>query len=306
MPRADGDAALGTEAAWGLLRGLAARARRGDPAKGPCVLDASGERIHDTRGGIRIDARETRGWAPVPEHPPLSDEVARLLDLYVPLCVGHRSRELVVGHLGQSLDGRIATNAGVSQFITGGENVEHAHRMRALFDAVLVGAGTVEEDDPRLTTRRVPGEHATRVVLDPSRRLGSDYAVFRDAEAPTLLVCRSGAERGAREHGRAEIVTLDASEQGDLPTERVVAELRRRGLGRIFIEGGGVTVSRFLREGSLDRLHVAVAPMILGSGRPAFSLPVIETLSEALTFECRHFVTGADVLFDCAFPSGEV
>ncbi len=81
--------------------------------------------------------------------------------------------------------------------------------------------------------------------------------------------------------------------------DAILAELGRRGLGRVFIEGGGVTVSRFLQARALTRLQVAVAPIVLGSGRPSFVLPVIDTLAEALVLECRPFVTGRDVLFDC-------
>jgi diaminohydroxyphosphoribosylaminopyrimidine deaminase / 5-amino-6-(5-phosphoribosylamino)uracil reductase len=286
------------EAAWKLLLALAARAKRGDPAVGPASVDVHGASADGEAAAVFLDEREPRGWRGA-QGGSVEALAARLLDLYVPLCVGAAAKNLVVGHLGQSLDGRIATESGVSQFITGEQNVEHAHRMRALFDAVLVGARTVEEDDPRLTTRRVPGAHPTRVILDPSRRLGEARAVFRDEKAPTLLVCRASAAAGATRHGAAEILAVEEDAGGDLPPARVVEALRRRGLGRIFIEGGGVTVSRFLREGVLDRLQVAVAPVILGSGRPAFSLPVIETLDDALTLSCDHFVTGPDVLFDC-------
>jgi len=79
----------------------------------------------------------------------------------------------------------------------------------------------------------------------------------------------------------------------------VVAALARRGCRRIFVEGGGVTVSRFLAEGCLDRLQITVAPMILGSGRPALALPPLENLSEALRPPTRIFRMGDDVLFDC-------
>src|SRR6266404_4253948 len=74
-----------------------------------------------------------------------------LVDLYLPICAATAARPITVGHLGQSLDGFIATHAGESRFVTGQENVLHSHRLRALCDAVVVGAGTVAADDPRLT-----------------------------------------------------------------------------------------------------------------------------------------------------------
>lgn len=291
---------LTEEDAWVLLRRLAGRARRGDPVVGSSLLDAEGRGVQDEGEAVlQVGEDEPRAWRPARAQPTPDSAARELLDLYMPLCVGRASRDCVVGHLGQSLDGRIATRGGVSQFITGPENVEHSHRMRALFDAVLVGAKTVERDDPRLTTRRVPGDHPTRVVLDPTLRLGTDYQVFRDEAAPTVLLCTLPSADGTR-HGEARVFCSEDSPEGALSPQSVLDLLRQRGLRRVFIEGGGITVSAFLRARALDRLHVAVAPVILGSGRPAFSLPEIQSLDEALSFECRHFVTGRDVLFDCA------
>jgi riboflavin biosynthesis pyrimidine reductase len=89
------------------------------------------------------------------------------------------------------------------------------------------------------------------------------------------------------------------TEEGLVPLPALREALAERGLSRLFIEGGGVTVSGFLRAQALDRLHVTVAPMIIGSGRPAFTLPEIGDLDEALRLECRHHALGPDILFDC-------
>jgi riboflavin-specific deaminase-like protein len=295
--------------AWSLLCSLADRAHQGRPVAAAVGLtsesDGTAREVSPGSPDAWIVARPdtARGWS-WPEHRDVATgggrtQLENLLDLYMPLCVGAGSRRLVVGHLAQSLDGRIATESGASQFISGQADLEHAHRMRALFDAVLVGAGTVEKDDPRLTTRLVAGSHAVRVVIDPQRRLDERFSVFQDGQTRTLLVCSAGAAGGSRQ-GRAEVVAIDADDGGGLPVDGILRALRERGLERIFIEGGGVTLSRFLAAGALDRLHVAVAPCILGSGRAAFSLPVIEELSQAIAFSCRHFAMGPDILFDCA------
>jgi diaminohydroxyphosphoribosylaminopyrimidine deaminase/5-amino-6-(5-phosphoribosylamino)uracil reductase len=88
----------------------------------------------------------------------LPDDVAVQLDLYLPYCVSHPGG-LAIAHIGQSLDGRIATKNGESRWITGEADLLHSHRMRALADAVLVGARTVRADDPQLTRQPVPGRH---------------------------------------------------------------------------------------------------------------------------------------------------
>jgi diaminohydroxyphosphoribosylaminopyrimidine deaminase / 5-amino-6-(5-phosphoribosylamino)uracil reductase len=299
-------------AAWSLLLALARRASTGQPVVVPADgvgrgevglrLDADGALVEcaPPQAWILTRASAPRGWAWPDGSAAASAEVTALLDLYLPLCVGGTSAELVVGHLAQSLDGRIATLSGMSQFITGDDNLVHAHRMRALCDAVLIGGRTVRSDNPQLTTRRVPGPNAIRVILDPGRRLGADYRVFSDDASPTLLLCTPQAARRSPRHGHAEVVGVETRDDR-LSITGILAELRRRGLRRIFVEGGGVTVSRFLQARALTRLQVAVAPMLFGSGRPAFSLPEIENLSEALVLECRHFVMGRDILFDCQF-----
>ncbi|HEV7823266.1 MAG TPA: RibD family protein, partial [Burkholderiales bacterium] len=85
---------------------------------------------------------------------------------------------IVVGQIGQSLDGRIATASGHSRYINGPAGLCHLHRLRSLVDAVLVGVGTALADDPQLTVRHVAGPHPARVVLDPKGRLAGCAKVF--------------------------------------------------------------------------------------------------------------------------------
>ncbi len=217
------------------------------------------------------------------------------LPLCQPLCQAGRNARRVVAHLGQSLDGCIATHTGDSARVTGPDNIMHLHRMRALSDAVIVGAGTVANDDPRLTTRLVAGAHAVRVVLDPEARLGLDYQLFRDGAAPTLL-CRM-AGRSELMPARAEVMEMPVSD--NLPDlGKLVEALAERGLRRLFVEGGGVTVSDFLKQGLLDRLQIAVAPLIIGRGRTGVSLPACDAMEQALRPPKRLYQMGEDVLYD--------
>jgi diaminohydroxyphosphoribosylaminopyrimidine deaminase / 5-amino-6-(5-phosphoribosylamino)uracil reductase len=255
--------------------------------------------------------RPRAGTPPAPTHgtttptpadlfPPAtaSDERARrLLELYLPLCRGTPAR-FVVAHLGQSLDGRIAVANGGSHWVTGQQDIVHNHRMRALFDAVVVGAGTVRHDDPQLTVRAVPGPHPLRVVLDTGRRLGPDYRVFTDGEAPSLLFCAEDLAGSADRVGQAEVVGIPTL-NGSLCLSAVLERLAGRGLGRVFVEGGGITVSRFLAAGCLHRLQITIAPVIIGSGRPSITLPEVERVSAALRPEIRRVALGDDLLFEC-------
>ena len=218
--------------------------------------------------------------------------------LFAPVLAPPRTADgcVVIGRLAQTLDGRIATRNGASQWIGGRGDILHTHRLRALCDVVLVGAGTVQHDDPRLTTREAAGPNPVRVILDPSRRLPATHGVFTDGAAPTLLVA---ATDGPATHGQAEVLRIPRGPQGlDLPA--LLRTLAARGLRRIFVEGGGHTVSAFLAAGCLDRLHVTVAPIILGSGIPAFTLPEAARISDGLRFAWTVHPIGEDILCDIA------
>lgn len=270
-------AALDEAAAWALVR---AAVPREVPEPGPRRV------VHGTHPELWLELSESGRWeTSAPPTPAARD----LLDLYIPLT---RGPDLVIGQLGQSLDGRIATVSGNSHYITGPENIRHLHRLRALVDAVIVGAVTVALDDPELTVRKVEGENPVRVVLDPDGRLGQDRRAFSDGAAPTLVVRRAPGD------GPPEVLTLPASGAEGFEPGAVLEALRARGLRRVLVEGGGVTVSRFLEAGVLDRLHLAVAPMLMGSGRPGITLPPIETLDQSLRAQCRHVPLGDDLLFD--------
>ena len=245
----------------------------------------------------------------------MTPDAAPLLEIFAPL---ERRRSWVVGQLGQSLDGRIATETGHSHYVTGPADIRRLHRLRALSQAVVVGAGTVESDDPQLTVREVDGPSPVRVVLDPRARLDPARRIFQSPEAPTLWIQdrsevegtsesspRERAEDlpgGASVAAHVERIGLRTSPSGAFAPADVIALLAGLGLSRVLIEGGGITVSHFLEAGILDRLHLVVAPLLIGSGRMGISLPPVETLDQALRPPSRIFRLGPDVLFDLEFP----
>lgn len=275
---ASGDA-IDEPTAWDLVRAV---------VPGSVV---SGRSVRVTgAGGPRIWLEVASDGSWTASSPPT--EAARdLLDLYLPLRI---SGEIVIGQLGQSLDGRIATDSGASHFVTGAKDIERLHRIRALVDAVIVGAETVVQDDPRLTVRLVEGADPVRVVLDPSGRLGADRRVFAEGGARTIVVRKRERVRAPS----ADEIHVAWTEAGGLDLRELLEALGERGLRRILVEGGGVTVSRFLQAGLLDRLHLTIAPLLIGSGRPSITLESIPTLDHALRPTCRRFTLGQDVLFD--------
>lgn len=225
----------------------------------------------------------------------LPEACRELLDCLLPLTA--RRGGLAIAQLGQSLDGRIATDSGASHYINGLASRVHLHRLRALVDGVLVGAGTVAADDPQLSVRHVEGRNPWRVVLDPRGRLGAGYHVFQSGEAPTLHLVGRGAPRLAGVGAHVERLELPAGAQGVTP-RAILDALAERGLARVLIEGGGATVSRFVEADVLHRLHLLVAPLLIGSGRAGLSLPPIDSLDQARRPPSRCFPLGDDTLFD--------
>jgi len=215
-------------------------------------------------------------------------------------------RSFVVGQLGQSLDGRIATPTGQSQWINGECALDHLHAVRARVDAVIVGVGTVVADDPLLNVRRVAlpegRTQPARVVIDPSGRLPVDCKLLSDTAGGDVLVI-SAQEAPEVAPGRVRQIRLPRlDEAGAIAPARIVAALHEAGYGKLLIEGGARTVSSFLAAGAIDRLHILVAPLLIGSGPHGLALPEIDALSEAARPATDVYpLADGDVLFDCGF-----
>jgi riboflavin-specific deaminase-like protein len=217
-------------------------------------------------------------------------------DLFGPLRHGRVDDLVVVAQIGQSLDGRVATETGHSHYINGPAGLAHLHRLRALVDAVVVGVGTALADDPQLTVRRVSGPHPARVVIDARGRLPGGAKLLANDGVRRLVVTAAGARPPLPSD--VEIVSV-ARTDGQLAPAAILAALAERGLHRVLIEGGADTVSRFLAAKCLDRLHVMVAPIILGSGRASFALPPIARVDEAALMPITTHRLDDEVLFDC-------
>jgi 3,4-dihydroxy 2-butanone 4-phosphate synthase / GTP cyclohydrolase II len=208
---------------------------------------------------------------------------------------------ITIAQLAQSMDGFIASRTGDANYVSGAEDREHLHRLRALVDAVVVGAQTVTADDPQLTTRTVPGPSPVRVIIDPHGRVPRDARVLNDGRVKTLWCLAPGSEPPPQLAAHVEVVTLEL-EAGRFRPQTLRDMLRARGLGRILIEGGGRTVSDFLAAGVLDRLYLTTAPILVGDGIPGVRFAGADLLADAITASVQRFSLGADIctVFDFA------
>ena len=177
-----------------------------------------------------------------------------------------RGRPLVTLKLAATLDGRIATSSGDSRWISGPAARALVHRWRDEMDAVMVGLGTVLADDPRLTCRRRGGRDPLRVVVDSRLRIPLTARVLTKEAAPATLVASvtsRGRKLSALRARGATVLSLPGR-GGRVSLRRLLDALGQRGVATVLLEGGATLAAAALREGLVDRLHVFLAPRVIG------------------------------------------
>jgi diaminohydroxyphosphoribosylaminopyrimidine deaminase/5-amino-6-(5-phosphoribosylamino)uracil reductase len=291
---------LSAQTAWNVLRECARLARLRNEACSfvwrddylqPTVADST-----DVAEPV-VHWDGTGSWSRSGE---FSTEIGAFLDLYLPVCATAPTRPIAVGHLGQSLDGYVATSIGDSQFVNDPHNIVHLHRMRALCDAVVVGGATVRDDNPRLTVRLASGDNPLRVIIDPQRQLSASHQVFSDKAAATLLVTLQDLPCISDElPTQVQVLSVGADANGNPDLQALMHALHLRGCRAVFVEGGGITVSRFVDANLLDRIQIAVAPVFIGKGRAGVRVAAQQSLGDCLRPSHRLFRMGVDLLFDC-------
>jgi len=196
-------------------------------------------------------------------------------------------RPRVTLKLATSLDGRIATASGESQWITGEAARAEGHRLRASHDAILVGVGTALADDPMLTARQ-PGlenRQPVRVVLDSRQRLSPDSKLARSAHQSPVIVLTLQLPAPALVRAGVEVIQVHDGADGRVSLSHALTELRGRGLISLLVEGGGEVAASFLKDDAVDRIEWFRAPILLGAeGHPCVGSLAVEELGQARRF----------------------
>jgi diaminohydroxyphosphoribosylaminopyrimidine deaminase/5-amino-6-(5-phosphoribosylamino)uracil reductase len=186
----------------------------------------------------------------------------------------------------QTLDGRIATALGDSKWISSEPSLKWAHRLRSIHDAVLVGVGTVLEDDPQLTVRLVQGRNPLRVVVDSRLKIPLNSRILKELEsAPTIIAATSQADIEktlALNVMGVEVVTVGEDSEGMVDLKDLLQKLGKKNISSVLVEGGAMTITSFIRQGIADKLIVIIAPKLMGEGVEAVGDLGILKVSRAL------------------------
>lgn len=207
-----------------------------------------------------------------------------------------------------TLDGRIATQTGDSQWITGDQARAMAHQLRARHDAVMIGSGTLTADDPTLTARLggIGNARRPRIVLDGRLRIRLDSNLVQTiVDAPLWVVTKAGAhDRGRLEALRgagAEVIEIPTGDDDQIDLHALAVHLGGRGLTNVLFEGGGALAASMLRADLVDRVAWFRAPAILGAdAMPAIGALGIQGISEMFEFSMKSSMSagpdGLDIL----------
>ncbi len=216
----------------------------------------------------------------------LGDECRRLNEKFFTYM--ETGRPFITLKFAQTIDGRIASSTGDSKWISSEASRKFAHRLRSCHDAVLVGIGTVLQDDPDLRVRLARGRNPFRVVVDASLRMDVSSRVLANQEsAKTIVVTAPGSDTVKRERIQAkgiEVVEVE-KDNGQIDLKALMDGLGTRGISSVLVEGGASLITSFLRIGLADRLYIVTAPRILGRGIESVGDLGISKIEHSLSLE---------------------
>ena len=211
----------------------------------------------------------------------LEEEAKKLNEVFVKY-IRHKI-PFVALKIAQTLDGKVADMNGKSQWITDKEARQFVHRLRAEYDAIMVGAKTVIEDNPSLNVREVEGRNPIRVIVDGNFSVPAEAKVFNDNTAKTILFI--GSKRFRKQIDKKlkleskgiSIVEMPDPVPGYMAFDTILKELGKQGIASILVEGGATTFSHFVEQRQADKAYIFISPKIFGQG-----LSVFEQISSRL------------------------
>ena len=195
-----------------------------------------------------------------------------ILNILVPILI--KNKKLVIAQIGQSIDGRIALNNGNSHYINNPKSIIYLHCLRSISDAIIVGSNTIKKDDPLLTTRKIKGTNAKRIIIDGSLSLNNKYKIFNDGNENIIF---TKSEKNIRLNN-STIIRLKEKNF----TKNLITQIKKLKYKNILVEGGSKTISELINNKYIDILQFMIAPILIGSGVNSLNLKEISNLNKAI------------------------
>ncbi len=194
------------------------------------------------------------------------------------------NRPFVVLKMAQSIDGRIATSNGHSQWISGKESRKFVHGLRSEYDAVVVGSGTVKADDPSLTVRLIKGKNPYRIIISANPKFASNINLYKNNNDCKTIVATSKKSADKVNIKNLTVWSIKKNRQG-LSLSDFLDKAGKFGITSILVEGGSQLATSFIREQLVDKFHFITAPMIIGKGMDTINDLGIKHLDKAVRFK---------------------
>lgn len=203
----------------------------------------------------------------------------------------------------QSIDGRIATATGHSRWISSSASLNYAHKLRSIHDGILVGIGTVMNDNPDLTVRMVKGRSPIRIIIDQYLKIPLEANVLKNQDKAKTVIAttvKADSQKASRLMQMGiEILTVDSVKDNRVDLQNLLAELGKLGITSVLIEGGASIITSVLRNRLADRLVIIIAPKIVGRGIEAVGNLNIARIDDAYRLSYRKIVRkGDDIIID--------
>ena len=203
----------------------------------------------------------------------------------------------------QTLDGRIATKSGDSQWISSEASRRYVHRLRSINQGIMVGAGTVVADNPQLTVRHVRGKNPFRIIVDSKLRIPIKSSVLTDANACLTIIATTSdapaAKIAAVKNRGVEVWVVRKERDGRVGLRDLLKQLGKREIMSVLIEGGSGIITSLLKSGLVDKMIIPIAPMIVGKGLEAIGDLNINKINNSIRFTSfKTMKKGDDIIFE--------
>jgi len=201
----------------------------------------------------------------------------------------------------QTLDGRIATVAGDSKWISSPESRRFAHKLRSQHDAVLVGVNTVLKDNPRLDVRSVKGKNPLKVIVDSKLKTPLFARALKRQPNKTIFAVTKKANLSKIrqvEKMRARVIIVPADRNGHVNLKTLLERLKERGIRSVLVEGGSKIIASFLKMGLVNRVVVIISPKIIGRGLDSVLIQSKSNSAKLSLRNARVFRSGIDLVLE--------